>query len=421
MTSPGTRPASQRLVTEETVDNHITRVGNATYAPVSVADDVTAVAASVATKADLSPRGRESLEVQRAHALRPFWAALGNRRAAGVNCVFKGHSFMEGVRAAAFDRTLPNLFADTMRALHPTPGVVGGFGSKSVPDAASWPDDALVRNNVGINRSFGWGRRAMFADAAGKTATWTRQMTGFDIVYGGGSTRGIGYYKVDGGAAVTFDTYGPTKGGNVVPVRGLTPGQHTVEIGWSSGGGVIFELVTYNGDENAGIRVFNSGDGSQQSGYWVASGNYWIDNLTPYPPHLMVISSMANDFGGEGYTPVPSATVKANLKTLIANVRAKNPTVPCSFVICTEYERSGASNKIEPWANYVQVAREVAAEDTGYQGGSSVLTFDMSARFGAGPFASGSGAPLVDSDNTHPAGPGYQLWADALARFVSPI
>lgn len=35
MTSPGTRPASQRLVTEETVDDHITRVGNATYAPVS--------------------------------------------------------------------------------------------------------------------------------------------------------------------------------------------------------------------------------------------------------------------------------------------------------------------------------------------------------------------------------------------------
>ncbi|WP_156895292.1 hypothetical protein [Rhodococcus sp. 2G] len=31
MTSPGTRPASQRLVTEETVDDHITRVGNATY------------------------------------------------------------------------------------------------------------------------------------------------------------------------------------------------------------------------------------------------------------------------------------------------------------------------------------------------------------------------------------------------------
>ncbi|SED49965.1 YD repeat-containing protein [Rhodococcus pyridinivorans] len=31
MTSPGTRPASQRLVTEETVDDHITRVGDSTY------------------------------------------------------------------------------------------------------------------------------------------------------------------------------------------------------------------------------------------------------------------------------------------------------------------------------------------------------------------------------------------------------
>ncbi|AOD23795.1 hypothetical protein IM25_21255 [Rhodococcus sp. p52] len=38
MTSPGTRPASQRLVTEETVDDHITRVGNATYAPVDAVD-----------------------------------------------------------------------------------------------------------------------------------------------------------------------------------------------------------------------------------------------------------------------------------------------------------------------------------------------------------------------------------------------
>ena len=195
-------------------------------------------------------------------------------------------------------------------------------------------------------------------------------------------------------------------------MRGLASGTHTIEIGWSSGGLVLFDLVDYNGDESAGIRVFNGGDGGQKSSYWVDDAYpLWLGNVTAYKPHLVVITSMCNDFGG-GYTPNTSEQVKENLSSLIAKVRATGADP--SFVICTEYERAGATDAIEPWANYVRVANEVAAAD------AKVLTFDMATRFGAGPFSGGNGQPLVDTDNTHPDGAGYQLWADSLSRFVSP-
>lgn len=378
----------------------------------------------VSRSAALSVAGTEAILAQKNIALRNWYRGLGTRKFTGTDVLFVGHSFIEGVNATFYDNTMVSAFRDKIRALCPTTGIAGGFGWKAGVGFATFSDDPLVKTSVTTNNNHGIGRRSMQVSAAGQKAVGTFTATGFDIYYSttSGST-GVFYYKVDGGTAVTVSINATTSDNNRVQIRSLAAGTHTIEFGWSSGAAVaVGGIMVYNGDESSGIRVWNGGLGSSQTPDWLAAGaSHWVDPIATIQPSLVVITLMLNDFGGSSYTPVASAATKANLKTLIANIRAKC-TISPSFVICTEYQRQdNTSNAIEPWANYRALPYQIAAEDTGNADGTSgVVVFDMAKRFGAVPYPL-STAGLVSSDSVHPNQYGYNFWGESLAQYVAPV
>lgn len=369
-----------------------------------------------------SAQGQADLEAQRATALRPFWAALANRAAAPVDILAVGHSYVEGVHSSSVNRTMPAFLRDGLRNRFPVAGVAGGFGYHTTPFISYFTDDPLVNTGGTADLANGLGRKARSMTATGHKRVLTFTGTGVDIFYSKFTTGGTGYYSIDGGAQTTFATANSVGGlgafhtldGQRIQITGLTAGSHTVEVGWSSGGPVFSEgFMIYNGDETKGIRIWNGGHSSQQSNYFNDNVNSaWVQTVSVIQPALVVLTLLCNDFAG-ATTSIASATSKANLQNLIGQIRAKC-TKPPSFVLCTEFERvaAGGAAAIEPWANYVAAAKQIAAAD------SSVVVWEMGPRFGQGPFAAAT--TVVDPDLIHPSDAGHQLWADGLVSFLSP-
>ena len=75
-----------------------------------------------------SKRGQQSLETQRARALRVFYAALADRRSNPCNIVVMGDSMTEGQGATVWGARWVDRFRAQMRQKFPVTGVPGGVG-----------------------------------------------------------------------------------------------------------------------------------------------------------------------------------------------------------------------------------------------------------------------------------------------------
>jgi lysophospholipase L1-like esterase len=355
-------------------------------------------------------------------ALRPFWQKLAAVDSSPVDVLFVGHSYIEGVHAGSYQHTVEAYFRDHLRKTYQPADITGGYGYHTTPFVAYFSDDPLVNSGGSVNYSNGLGRKAWSMSAAGNKRTLTFTGTGVDIFFSKYNAANMGYYKVDGGASTPIDGSNSVGGhgsfkttnGNRVQVRGLTAGSHTVEVGWTSGGAFFSEgFMVYNGDEAAGIRTWNGGHSSQQSSFFIdtASNPQWIDLVPVINPALIVLCMMCNDYSLDVAT-IPAATTKANLQTLIANMRsAAGNTVP--VVLCSEFQRAPSTNvSSDSWSAYVAVGDQVAAADP------ATLHFNMGNRFGAGPF--GAATPVVNADLVHPSDAGMKLWAQSLGNFVAP-
>lgn len=403
MTQPTpTQPASKRIVTEETVDDHVTRVGNATYVRPTVA-------------------AAEQLATRKMAALRPFHRALSLRRNSPVDILTVGHSWIQGAGGSgtvSVERIFQAQLRDALRAQFPTPGVVGGAGNFAANISVTADYPAVNTGSFTTNGNYGLGRRSwQFTGAV--TLTFTFTGTGADIVWTRNTTLGTFAYTVDGGAATNVATAGALAPGQAVQIRGLAAGPHTIVVSVVSGTVLVENFVAYNGDETKGIRVWNAGRGSQQTADFVNAPN-WYSSIT-MDPDLVVIACMLNNYAGSSYTPIDPATTKTQLLSMISSIRAKCSTPP-SIVLCIEPIRqdSGATNNVAPWAEYVRIAQEIAAEDTsGPDGESLVLTYDLRERFGAVPKPTSS-TGLVGGDGVHPTEAGYALWGESFARFITP-
>jgi hypothetical protein len=113
---------------------------------------------------------------------------------------------------------------------------------------------------------------------------------------------------------------------------------------------------------------------------------------------------------------VAVATMKANLKSIIATVRANTTTSP-SFVIIGSPKLTNLT-LTQDFAVFTTAWREVVTEDTGGIGGSSVAYFDLAARQAAP--ATNNSLGLYGSDQLSPTDKGAAHIADALAGFLTP-
>lgn len=346
-----------------------------------------------------------------------FRAALANRDNANVRIAVVGDSWSSGWNVTTESKTWINRWQDKLRAAYPTTSLGSGGGLGYRPFRKQQPAAPYTNPWTLTGTSdvlyFGLGLNgAQFS--SGHKAVMTVVGTSADLHFTKGTAAAQGYYKVDGGTAVNFNTGGfasQTEDGiQTIPLG--ASGSHTLEVGWASGAGGCFMhgCVIYNGDETKGITCYSGGHASYTTTQFVppASGvtshNQRVGSLNP---HLTVIMLGVNDaVGGSKLTPAQYAT---NLQTMINNFRTAGVTG--SFLILSQGDvvtsgMSAGNNPLAPWASYCAAAAGVAAADP-----VNVGYFNLSApgRIPASPSTSGGG---IWVDNLHLGDDGHELMAD---------
>lgn len=341
--------------------------------------------------------------------LLPFYAALSNRAEARCTIVQIGDSITEGAYCSDLAKaTTPARLTQSLRARFPVTGVTGGRGW--IPARNSSPGTTPIVTVAGGSSSTGWGPNWTYASLSTAADTLTVSLTGtsFDIMYLKGSGFGVGYYTIDGGAAVTFDTSNAASlDGNILHVT-MSPGTHTIVIGWSSGGTVYIDgFIEYNGDETAGVNVVRGGYSGSSASTWNTSTS-WQKSISVLNPALIILQFGVNDANAAGGNRT-AAQFKADLNTMIAALRAQFTTPP-PFVLSMLYQTS--ETYVEPWQNYVTAARQIAAGD------AAIVLIDHSVRMPAATASATYG--LYYTDNVHPSDKGYALIAETFASILSP-
>ena len=369
----------------------------------------------LATFVGLSTKGLQSLETQRANALRPFHAGLADRANAACDILVLGDSITEGAQASARSKRWVNRLLDNLRTRYPVPGVTGGEGYvpaywAGTGSGITLPDPATVTGTQVQNPTFGLGKRALEL-TSGKSVQWTVTGTSVDIIFARGTSSGVMSVSIDGGAATTYATLRtPTDDQGVQHISLGSAGSHTVTVSWSSGGTVYLEgVMVYNGDEATGIRLWESGHWGWKSGDWSNAGSnkllYVGQRAGLINPKLVIIPLGVNDLANN----IDPAVMRTNLEAVIAQINTGVTNDP-SIALVGVYQRSGSY--AYPWSAYQ--AQYEAMEAANPQ----IAYFDFSKRLPT--YSTNSELALVNADGVHPTDKGHAYFADALAGFLSP-
>ncbi|SDT74312.1 SGNH/GDSL hydrolase family protein [Actinoplanes derwentensis] len=384
-----------------------------------------------------------STDIATVSSLRTWHAALAGRHYSPAVIAAIGTTATEGVGVTAYGRDYLGQLATALRTRFPVspeiageayielrrrhgqPAVGGGAATvggnfvsawSEMGDWGSYPWPA-VRSGGTANGTTGWGLRAVQFSAAGQTLTYSFVGSSVHVWYGilaGGGTFSVTIDGVVVAASVTTDS--TVTGGNarwMSPV--LPPGQHQVVITClapGSAGTYVHGFATFHGDEGRGIQVYNGGHSGRVTADFTTQSTGWAPRLATIQPHLVIIELGFQDWRMN----VAVATMKANLKTIIATVRANTTTSP-SFVIIGSPKLTNLA-LTQDFALFTTAWREIVAEDTAGIGGSGVAYFDLAARQTAP--ATNNSLGLYGSDQLSPTDKGAAHIADALTAFLAP-
>lgn len=359
--------------------------------------------------------------------LLPWYADLANRANQKVNVVCLGDSTFEGYRLTDIEDTLPVQLGARLRTMFPvaSTGLVAGRGlvgaQNDMTNLSFWPQ--VLAGGASVLTPFGTVGRYVDLTTTGKTVTYTVQaggITSFDIhvIKGAYGSATGGYYKIDGGASVTFAT------NDAAPVLAsilhvASPVTSTIEIGWNAGGGALVSgIVEYQDDATTGVSVHNFGySGTQVSDWSAISGSGGpLDWALLMDPALIIIELGTND-ARVGGGNLPASTFQTNLTNYITTIRSKGGSLAVvPIVLSMIYDpATGAAGAglNQPWVNYVDAAKAIAAAD------DTVICVDHSARMPAN-YLTDTYALYNGSFPPHAAAKGYALMAETLAKVLSP-
>lgn len=369
--------------------------------------------------------GREKNDAGIAKSLQPFHAALAKRNTGTpVDMMMIGNSIVEGRGQTLMSRRLTNRFLEEMRRKYQPAGIVGGIGytpavlpSSPVAAGGTITDSPLSYAGTPLltNLEYGLAQANVWLQTVSQSVTFTFTGTAVDIFWARTSGTGTFSYAVDGGATTNVNTNGtPNSGGKTTRVGGLTAGSHTITCTYVTGGPVVIEgFMPFNGDEAAGIRMWNGGHGGWLSGDFINAGRAtWIDTVGTAQPSLVALCLVLNDYAGN----ITSATFKSNIQTLMTNIKAKC-TKPPTFLLFIEPGRGDTTSPLEPYPNYVDKLYEIAASDP------TVMVLDMYRRLGITPvtgITNANSGGLIHADKVHFSDFGAQWAADMMAAVASP-
>lgn len=348
-----------------------------------------------------------------------FLTALENRETARVNVGVFGASVVEGY-PAPLDKSITTKLAKKLRRVYPTSSA-GGWGFMGIPSTQVTANNSspITWSGGTYNQTLGFGgHHAVWTTTNAQngviTLTVPEQASSIGILtyrWANGHANG-GQYRVNGGSWIMFSTANATTEYLEIPVPGPLSAGTTIEV--KHGGGnplnnlFIRGFKHYNGDETTGIHVNNYGHYGYTVNAWLSgTGGYpqWSDDIAYDDLDILVFSDIGgNDAAVFGGNRTP-AQFKSDFQNLINEIRGKGYTGP--IVIAALYDFTYGYNTREPWANYVQINKEIAKEN-------GAMYLDLTQFMPATPNA------IYDADNIHgnAAGDAYEIMAD---RFLSLI
>lgn len=393
-----------------TIDNPVLAVGETGWTTdtrrVKLGDGATAWVDLPYTDDAASDDGKTA---KTARALRRFHVALSNVSNEPVDIlVGPTDSIGDGQSATLTSTRFVGVLRDRLRDMYQPGGVLGGFGYSDFWNQGTFPDSPVTPVNPVVNQTKGLGLQSLDMDSNTQTITIEDTFTSALICYRTAPGAGYLFYTVDGGAPVGVDANLPA-GEATETVGPLPAGVHEIILY----GGITPDPVTYegvflmNGDEAAGIRVWEAGQSGYRAADYVAQTG-WADAVDRVQPSLVVLPIGSNDYA-TGRSP---AATKADILSILTAIRA-NTTVAPSVVLLSYYDRDNGGSTYT-WEQFRTMYNEIAAADP------DIVWLDMTSAFG--PWVGDDRGGLTDPvDEVHPTDAGHFSIGAALVNLISEV
>ena len=351
--------------------------------------------------------------------LRKWYAHLARRNANVAQIVCLGDSITEGTGSSVIDRRWQTVLQNNLRTRF---GVPAGATFAFLPGATitNTPFPAVTRtgNTSVAGKNFGIMKTLSIPDASG-SVTFTFTGNRAKLLFTRGSQAAIARVVVDGGTAVTLDTFNAaTTSGNVLLDTGLiSSGSHTITVSRdpsSINGRVIYidGCAVFNNDDSAGIRVIDGGfhgintsnfqlTGSIVSGFSTAQVINGLGGAG-----LLIVAYGTNDAGSAA---IPPTTMASNIATYISQIRAGG--WDGSILYVAVYKGGGRTDAL--WNPYVSAIQGLANADP------DGIFLNLGSRMPNAPTSSFSTSALgLFADGLHPSDIGHAYIADVLSGIL---
>jgi lysophospholipase L1-like esterase len=349
------------------------------------------------------------------NALSQWNCALTNRASTAATWVAWGDSITEGQGSSTVASRWINQTLNGLRSTYPVSGVTGGFGYIPSFYGTYGPDSQWSTNpttsgsatwNLDSNQMGNGAGLGLLTVTLNSGGSETFKVTGSsaDILYNYGS--GTFSYKVDSGASTNVSTSGGTGATGHTHVAFSSAGSHTLTISGVSGSVILEGVMTYNGDETKGIRLYDSSQSGTTTGEFVNQGSSLAAITAHVKADLVTIQFGGNDF--ESNDELTPSQVTANLKTLVSDIRSAATGHEPSIVLVVPYNHTGTNNFGDSWPQYVSAIKAVASADP------SLGVIDLTS------FATeGSSSPYLSStDDAHPNNTGQTKLATMIESYL---
>lgn len=348
--------------------------------------------------------------------LRQFHVALANAANAPCDIMVVGDSIGEGaLNSVATDRWIERL-QTKLRARFQPAGVTGGVGYVPARVNINGITSRFVNNGGSLTSLVGLGQRAVILNSSGDTLALVATATTFRLFYYQDPALGSFTWQIDGGGATTINCNGTNTIGKTVDIATGSAGSHTLLLTWVSGTVYIEGAMVLNGDESAGLRMWDASSGgaissSFEDTAYLAYAQNWLFDMSRVNPDLVLVALGGNDASYQysadprGRTPAQLATNLKHIATLIRANAAPDPSI--AFVIGYDWPNFAAGW----WATYRPAIYGAAIED------GNVGVIDLYQRFGAKGDLSALG--LVP-DGTHLTALGSEFYANAISGYLEP-
>lgn len=293
------------------------------------------------------------------------------------------------------------------------PAMEATSGTTGWPVTRSGPDGTVVTD---VNWGFGWRAAKVFA---GGKVTFTFTGTSAAVMYTKASGVGRLNIIVDGGAPTVVDsnsvTNGPTSDSATWNTGPLAAGNHVIEVGFdpSTPSGItnvlVQGLLTWDGDEAAGIRFLDSAHSGFRSGNFSVNGSRVTANALKAAggASLAIIGIGTNDT----LYPAEFGNYRTNVERMITALRT-TAGFDGSILLVHWYMTNQMTSA--QWEPYGDILAQLAAADP------KVSFLDMRRRMPdmPTPYTDPSGFGYY-AGNVHPSARGYKHIADTIAAHLT--